>query len=310
MRALCTTSFACLLLCLGPALPARAADVAQLRAILRRAVASPKDQAALQRDLKELEVAIGPKSNNAVGEYVRGWLLSHLGRDAAALAAYDRATVLDPKIGEAWYNGGVILHRLGRTEEAIGHWKRALQVDPKNSDAAYNLGQAYYDRKDLKAALDWWQRARALAPGDFDAAKKVLQVQNALAKWEDAKVTRDAVYRLHRLSTDARVRALKEYCFDQFDEGGTHVYAYETFAPSGAGATLFTFRLTHGRAQVWAVVTVVRPGAEKTLPVRLEVVLHRKPTGEPVLLKTLPDYPALKERIRGIVARLGKPAAK
>lgn len=307
-----TYLLACLLaLCVSP-VPARAQNIEHIQSILKKAVATPEDKDALKERLKELETALGGRTDVALGEYSRGWILSHLGRNEESVAAYDRATALDPKMRDAWYNAGVLLSDMGRIQEAIEHYKESLRVDPSHTDAAYNLGQIFYNQKDFVTALDWWQKARTLSPEDFGVVKKVLQAQNALGRREDAEVTREEVFRLHRESKDASIRALKRYCFDQFDVDKLHVFAYEIFEPAGEDAVLYTFLATWPDAKVWGEVTVVSLGKEpaKPGPHRLDVKVGGKKSGEPVLLKSLPDYPALKERIRLLVRKQILPSVK
>jgi len=307
-----TYLMACLLSLCVSAVPARAQSIEHIQSILEKAVATPTDKDALKERLQELETALGGRTDVALGEYSRGWILSHLGRNEESVAAYDRATALNPKMGGAWYNAGVLLSDMGRIPEAIEHYKESLRVDPSYTDAAYNLGQIFYNQKDFVTALDWWQKARTLSPEDFGAVKKVLQAQNALGRWEDAEVTREEVFRLHRESKDASIRVLKEYCFDQFDIDKLHVFAYETFEPAGEDAVLYTFRATWPDAKVIGVVTIVNLGKEPTKPgpCRLDVKVGGKKSGDPVRLKSLPDYPALKERIRLLVRKHILPSVK
>ncbi len=314
MKTLHRTSIilSCLLALCAVQRPARAQDGGRVRAILQKAVAAPKDQAALKERLQEIDTELARNSNLALGHYTRGWILSHAGRNEESVAAYDRATALDPKFGDAWYNAGVVLHGMGRDQEALDRWRAALKADPSNADAAYNLGQVSYNRRDFTAALDYWQRARTLVPEDFGAAKKVLQAQNALARWEDAEITRREVFRLHKESKDPKVRALTEYAFDQFDVATVHVFAYETFEPAGEDAVLYTFRATRPDRKIWGQVAVVRPGQAlvKVGPCRLEVKVGKEKVGNDIQLTTLPDYPALKERVRVLVREHILPVVK
>lgn len=303
---------ACFFLLSGQAVPVCAQSDARIISILEKAIAAPEDKVALATRLRELEAELGGRTDVAVGEYARGWIMSHLGRQQESIAAYDRASALNPKLGDAWYNAGVILKEMGRNKEAIEHWKAAIRADPSNVDAAYNIAQFAYDTKDFASALEWFQKVRTLTPEDFSAAKKVLQAQHALALWEDAMVTREEVYRLHRESGDPQVRALKEYCFDQFDVGDLHIFAYETFKPSGEDAALFTFQATRPDSKVWGRVRVVLPGKEpnKAGPCRLEIEVGNGNAVESVQLNELPDYAALKERIRVLTRRHILPIVK
>lgn len=54
------------------------------------------------------------------------------GDDAAAVAAYARATTLVPNYGAAHFGHGSALARLGHAAEAVAAWMRALALDPAN----------------------------------------------------------------------------------------------------------------------------------------------------------------------------------
>lgn len=293
------------------AVPAHAQSNERITSILKKAIATPEDKGALKERLRELEVELGGRSNIALGEYSRGWILSHLGRDQESIAAYDRASALNPKLSDAWYNAGVVLKKIGRNKEAIEHWKTALQANPNNVDAAYNIAQLAYDTKDFISALEWFQNVRIFTPEDFGTAKKILQVQYALSRWKDAELTREELFRLHRESKDPKVRALKDYCFDQFDVGELHVFAYETFESSGEDAVLYTFHATRPETKVWGKVRVVLPGKEpkKTGPYLLEIEVEGKVAAEPFQMEQS-GYPALKERIRTLVGKHIVPIVK
>jgi tetratricopeptide (TPR) repeat protein len=285
---------------IAAASPARALDRDRVLSILDRAMSTPDDAAALGARLTELEAELGGKTDDAAGEYVRGWILSHMGRPDDGLAAYDRAVAADPKLAEGWYNAGVVLTGLGRKDEAIERFKRAWAVDPKAVDAAYNLGQLLYNRGDFQAALEWWLRAQSVAPDDFGVAKKLVQAHNALGKREEAAAARTEVFRIHRTSRDAAVRGLEDYCFDQFDVGSLHVYAYETFEPSGKDAVLYTFLAATPAGKARGTLRV-RGAASGEGGVRLEIEGRDEAPGKPVALDELPDYPALKKRIRALM---------
>jgi tetratricopeptide (TPR) repeat protein len=201
--------------------------------ILKEALARPNDAEFLAQQLARVDALINKGPDSAINYYARGWMLSKLKRPLDAVAAYDRAAALDPKLVDALYNAGIALAALQRHDEALARWQKAIAIDPSHVDALYNAAQTYYNQKVFRQALDYWSRARAIAPNDFEITKKVLQAQNALGERDAAARTRDALFAMRRSSSDPRVRGLKEYVFHQFDVGKAHVYAYETFEPAG-----------------------------------------------------------------------------
>ncbi len=107
----------------------------------------------------------------------RFWLeysqqLSGTIRYAEALAAVERALVLDEMSKEAWYAKGTYVGMLGRYDEALEAFERALGLDEQYVAAwdgkAWVLG--ILGRK--VEALAAVNRALELEPGYFDAEKR------------------------------------------------------------------------------------------------------------------------------------------
>ena len=74
----------------------------------------------------------------------KGAALLDLGRYEEALACFDKALAVNPKLGEAWCNKGSVLSRLGKCEEALACLDKALAINPKLAEAWMNKGAAYY----------------------------------------------------------------------------------------------------------------------------------------------------------------------
>jgi|GEM_PF-1677686 len=226
----------------------------QATSILERGSADPANAKLLGELLGEIDKQIAAHPDVAIEHYVRGWLLSHLGRREEAVKAYDKAVEIDPKLSDALYNCGVVLSDLGRFEEAIARWDAATKVDPRHIDAYYNAAQTHYNRHQYDEALSRWEKALAVDPGDFDIQKKVLQALNGMGDKARAAKARDALIQMWKTSDDERVRGLREFCFDQKDVGKVHVYAYETFEPKGDLVYHYTFRLTDEKNQLIGAV--------------------------------------------------------
>lgn len=273
--------------------------------ILQRAEADPQNTTLLEQLLGEVDKEVAANPKLAVNHYVHGWLLSHLGRGAEAVTAYDRAAELEPGFADALYNCGVVLSDLGRSDEALAHWNAAAEADPKHIDAYYNAAQTYYNRHQYKDALERWQKALALDPGDFDVQKKVLQAFNGLHERAGATKAREALLALWRDSDDPRVKAMTEFCFDQREVGKVHVYAYETLDPKGDLFYPYTFKLAGPDNRIFGSV-------------RLESSAVIREAGTPYILgfssgathattrtayKTLPSYGALWPDVEKIIRK-------
>jgi tetratricopeptide (TPR) repeat protein len=58
-----------------------------------------------------------------------------------AIAAFERALIIDPDAPSVNYNLGLIYKQQGETEKAAAHFWRALDVDPSDKDARIRLNQ-------------------------------------------------------------------------------------------------------------------------------------------------------------------------
>ena len=65
--------------------------------------------------------------------------LLELGRQAEALAAFERALAQAPKHGRAWNNRGRALQTLNRHDDAVESFEKAIAIDKDYADAHSNL---------------------------------------------------------------------------------------------------------------------------------------------------------------------------
>jgi tetratricopeptide (TPR) repeat protein len=272
--------------------------------IIARIMAAPGDATVTAKALADAEVYVKAHADDATAQYAYGYALSHVGRKEEAIAAYDRAAGLDPKLDAATYNAGVVLNDLGRDDEAIARYEAAIAANPKSVDAYYNLGQTHYNHQRFAKALAAWDKARALAPGDFGIVKKVLQTDNALGRWADAAKVRAQLVALWKASKDPTVTRLTDYVFDQFDAAGWHVFAFETLAPSGGDEVVYSFVAADPHGHKAGTVTVERRGGRYVLTAAVAGG-EKAPAGK--LGKRLPAWRKLKPTIaKAIAAKLGK----
>jgi predicted O-linked N-acetylglucosamine transferase (SPINDLY family) len=108
--------------------------------------------------------ATDPAEPSAAAHYRRANELMGLGRWADALAAYEEALALDPRMAKACCNRGVALGRLGRHEDALASYQRALDIEPGDALAHYNVGALQRMLGRGGQALESYDRAVALRP--------------------------------------------------------------------------------------------------------------------------------------------------
>lgn len=97
--------------------------------------------------------------------------LAYLDNTQDALAAYRRATELDPDNAESWNYLGLLLMRVGDLDGAIAAYSKVLALGEAHSDnqeiaMAYgNLGIVYQTRGDLGKAVVYYLKSLALNEG-------------------------------------------------------------------------------------------------------------------------------------------------
>ena len=100
-----------------------------------------------------------------------GWLRladthHNAGRMEEALACYQNAIRLHPRLFEASYNSGLIYQSRRQAAQAATFYRKALQVNPDLAPAHNNLGRLHVDAGGLKPAADCFLHAIRLKP-DF-----------------------------------------------------------------------------------------------------------------------------------------------
>jgi tetratricopeptide (TPR) repeat protein len=68
---------------------------------------------------------------------------------------------------ESYYDEGLTASMKGETGQAIAHFQRALELDPRMSAAQHQLGKCYHRQGDLAKALDLLQRAVTAKPAQI-----------------------------------------------------------------------------------------------------------------------------------------------
>ena len=97
-------------------------------------------------------VARNSEKFSAVNEFANGNQFFFRKDYTRALAAYDTAIRLDPKLAEAYNNRGIIKYELGQFAAALDDYSTAISLKANYADALNNRGNAY-------AALGQFQNA-------------------------------------------------------------------------------------------------------------------------------------------------------
>lgn len=88
------------------------------------------------------------------------------GRDAEALACFERAVALDPAHAKSWNNLGAASQRLGQSGRAEQAYRTALLHDPALLQPNLNLGRLHEVRGEFSLAADCYRAALSHHPGE------------------------------------------------------------------------------------------------------------------------------------------------
>jgi len=108
-----------------------------------------------------------------------GRLYSRVGHLHDALAAFDDASKLDPKLVPAFLGQGQTWRELGRPQRAIHAYEQAARLLPDQSLIELELTGAYIDLRDFPAAQLHAERAQKLAPSEPEVYRALGTVYSA-----------------------------------------------------------------------------------------------------------------------------------
>jgi Flp pilus assembly protein TadD len=66
----------------------------------------------------------------------------HPEEEQRAIQSFEKATSIDPRNAEAWYNRGIVFCSLERYQDAVESLGKALEIDPQSAIAWHNKGVA------------------------------------------------------------------------------------------------------------------------------------------------------------------------
>ena len=122
--------------------------------------------------LKTLESEIETIGESPTHHYQRGVILEELGRLAEALEAYEKATVMDTEMAEAWFRKGVVNLAMGNAAKAVENFEIVTEINPAERRAWFNIADAYekMGKKDL--AREWYTKALKFKPSEVTIKRK------------------------------------------------------------------------------------------------------------------------------------------
>jgi tetratricopeptide (TPR) repeat protein len=94
----------------------------------------------------------------------RGYAYQQSGELTAAMADFNRAIGLNPKLAQAYVNRGILYQTLGKLDHALEDYGRAIRINHNLADAYNNRGGARLLKGDLRGAIADFNRVIALGP--------------------------------------------------------------------------------------------------------------------------------------------------
>jgi len=116
-----------------------------------------------------LQVITRTHPNHVPALNLLGFAFGRLGRNAEAVASYDRALASAPDSVEAWYGRGVALLAAGNLSEAVASFDRVLAAKPSLTDVHLLRAKLLTDLGRHDAALQATEKLVAIAPGVAEA---------------------------------------------------------------------------------------------------------------------------------------------
>ena len=134
-------------------------------------------------------LALQPSHAEALSN--RGNTLKALRRFDEALDSFDKALAVQPDYATALSNRGAVLFEMTRYEEALAAYDRSLAMRPDQAVALYNRGGTLHKLGRFKEAIASYDRAIALSPGFVEAYANRGNTLNSLHRYDDALASFD-----------------------------------------------------------------------------------------------------------------------
>ena len=107
--------------------------------------------------------------DEASDAYDKGIQFLSEGRQRDAIATFDKAIQLNPRLAEAYHGRGMAYNETGRNEQALKDYDAALALNPQYTEAYFNRGNVYSDLGQYERALKDYNEAIRLDPSHSGA---------------------------------------------------------------------------------------------------------------------------------------------
>jgi tetratricopeptide (TPR) repeat protein len=252
-------------------------------------------QLDLARPDLEKSVALNPKDEKYWFEL--GQLEHSAKRNKEATVALEKAAGMNPKRTSTWFLLHSIAEGNGDYTNTADYMGKVLAIDPEQLSAHYNLALHHQLRGDANVAVTHFKVALKQTPDDLDVLRHLVQTYHRLEDFDNAQIYRTEFLARQAKSTDPKIRAMKEFCFDQFEVPGGKFFAYEKIEKSGSLFYWFTYKLVNPDGKIIKTINFESSEAlkEEGLLFLLgsnEGAVHRN---FGIVFKKMPTYPELKK---------------
>lgn len=179
----------------------------------------------LKKEFQEEVPHVGVQELGAWEVLNKGAALSILGRTKEALACFDKALEILPRMDAAWLNKGVAFEKLGREKEALECYETAIEINPNTALAWFNRGIVYQNQEALEEALASYDRALILDPLHDAAWLNKGVILRKLLRSQEAVVCYDKALAINAQSAVAWYN--RGYALRQLGRTQEEVYCYE-----------------------------------------------------------------------------------
>jgi Flp pilus assembly protein TadD len=200
------------------------------------------DEAQRDIDSNQFEAAIAAlhkvvteKPDIAWAHFQLGYAYTALKRTDEARAEYEQATVLDPKMSEAFLNLGILLTDKN-PKDAVAPLKRAVDLLPAQSRPRFLLGMAQERSGDISAATESYEAALRLDSRDPETVIHLGNLYFGLQRYSDAEAKFRAALELQPKSAPALQGLAKSLDADNKPEAADAFREYLSVNSGDAGA--------------------------------------------------------------------------
>ncbi|HEX6289716.1 MAG TPA: tetratricopeptide repeat protein [Herpetosiphonaceae bacterium] len=171
------------------------------------------EQGELERAAQTLEQALRIAPTDARTAYLLGNIRATQARESGsrapleqAIAAYHRATALDPSFAAAQYNLAIAALTDGDVTTAVDSLRQTISINPEDGEAHRLLATIYNDLRRSREALQLMTRAAELLPGHVPTLIQLSQIQRQHNQIDEAITT----LRQAQKAEPQNVRVLRE----------------------------------------------------------------------------------------------------